>query len=120
MDQHERLRIFFEELENAASAETGEGARLLVEQILNRIEDRFSGAEFNPSNWRNDGRMYPPQDDKEVESPFPNVRAFKAKGHYLLLGNNGAIKVVSATHAVGSPDAKVWLDKPGIDGRCCP
>jgi len=120
MDLGERFRVFLEKLDSAAPVESDVEARNLVEQVLNRVEDRYSGVEFNPPNWRNDGRMYPPQDDKEVESPFSDVRVFKTKGHYLLLGKNGAIKIISAKHPVDSPDADVRLDKPGLDGGRCP
>jgi hypothetical protein len=120
MERSDRLRVFIQELNETASAATHAEARILAEQLLNNVEDRYSGVEYDPTAWRTDGRMYPPQDDREVGSPHADVRVFKAKHHYILFGSNGAIRIVSTSHPVGSPDAKVWLDKPGADGRCCP
>ena len=120
MDRGERFSLFVQELRDVAPAATYEEAREHLETILNRIEDRHSGASFQPDNWQNDGRMYPPADDFERKSPYPSVRVFRTRGHYVFYGSNGAIKITSAKRPIGAMDAEVILDKPGVDGRCCP
>jgi hypothetical protein len=89
---------------------------MLLGAVLNGIEDQHSGADFNPSNWRNDGRLYPPQDDREVESGVEGVRTFKTVGHYVSFAANGAIRIV----ALRPGSDGVVLDKPGSDGGRCP
>jgi hypothetical protein len=120
MERSERLRLFVKELTEAAPATNDEEARSLLEEILNSVEDQHSGVEYNPDAWQDDGRMYAPKDDSEKKSPYDGVRVFRTRGHRILLGGNGAIKIVSAKFALGSPEAEIILDKPGFDGRCCP
>lgn len=120
MERSERFKLFVQELIDVAPAGTYEEARELITTILNGTEDKHSGAEYNPEAWRDDGRMYPPEDDFERKSPFPGVRVFRTRGHYIFIGDNGAIKIASARQPMGSPDAEVVLNKSGKDGRCCP
>lgn len=120
MERDERFALFVQELGDVAPAATFDEARDQLETILNRIEDAHSGAPFRPDHWRDDGRMYPPGDDYERRSPFRGARLFRTRGHYVLIGENGAIRISSARRPVDAPDAEVILDKPGNDGRCCP
>jgi len=116
MDRNERFALFIQKLNEAAPAATLEEARMLLEAVLNRIEDRHSSADFDPSNWRNDRRLYPPQDDREIESGVEGLRTFKTVGHYVSFAANGAIRIVALR-----PGSKgVILDKPGLDGERCP
>lgn len=120
MERSERFRLFVHELQSVAPAASYEDARHLLETTLNGVEDRFSGVPYQPDNWQDDGRLYPPADDFERASPFPEVRVFRARRHYVLLASNGAIKITKANRPVDAPDAEVVLDKPGQDGRRCP
>lgn len=113
MDRFERFTLFLRELEETVPATTSEEARLLLETILNGVEDRHSGAPYNPGNWRADGRMYPPGDDFERKSDLPGVRVFRTRGHRVFFASNGAIRIAVINGAV-------VLDKPGKDGGYCP
>ena len=119
MERSERFRLFVEELSRAAPAADDEEARVLLKRILDTIEDRHSGVSYNPLAWKDDGRFYAPEDDFERRSPDASVRLFRSRGHYVLFGRNGAIKIVSARFPIGTPGAEVVLDKPGADGRRC-
>ena len=116
MDRNERFALFIRELSGAVPAATLEEARTLLETVLNRIEDIHSGADFDPSNWRNDGRLYPPQDDREINSGLDGVRTFRTVGHYVSFAANGAIRIVALRSAIDD----IVLDKPGLDGERCP
>ena len=119
MDRNERFKLFIQELMKAAPAATFEEARALLEMVLNDVEDEHSGGAFDPANWRQDGRLYPPQDDRELETEVPGVRIFKTVSHLVVFGENGAIRIEKFQSLPGDPDA-IALDKPGRDGRCCP
>jgi hypothetical protein len=117
MERSERFALFLEELNGAEPASTFEEARRMAERILNDVEDRYSGAPFNPANWRSDGRLYPPQDDRRLEEDIEGVRTFRTVRHYVSFADNGAIFI----RKVGaSPGTGIELDKPGRDGRRCP
>lgn len=116
MERSERFALFIREMNEAAPAATLEEARTLLETVLNRIEDLHSGADFNPSNWRNDGRLYPPQDDREIDAGRDDVRTFRTVGHYVSFAANGAIRIVALRSAVDD----IVLDKPGLNGESCP
>lgn len=111
MAKKERLFIFFERLMQEKAAQNHDQAFKLIEDVLNRTEDEFTTIPFNPEAWMYDGRIYPPQPDSEISSSRPEIRRYRAKGHYVVMGNNGAIKIF------GYKDKAVYLDKPGQDGR---
>jgi hypothetical protein len=113
MEKSKRFALFVRELMEAAPVATFEEARLLLETRLNEVEDRYSVVPYNPSSWRDDGRLYPPQDDMEKTSGLPSVRMFKALKHRVYYGANGSIRIESVT-------GEVVLDKPGKDGGLCP
>lgn len=117
MDRSERFALFVKELMDAAPVATLEEARMLLEAVLNGVEDRFSGVEFDPANWREDGRLYPPQNDREIESEVAGVRRFRTVGHYVDFGATGAIRIIKIGFGPNSPPV---LDKPGRDGGRIP
>ena len=117
MDRSARFALFVEELNGAAPVATLEEARMLLEAVLNGVEDRYSGVEFDPANWRDDGRLYPPQDDREIEADQEGVRTFKTVGHHVSFGANGAIRITKIAFTPGSAFPAVVVDKPGRDGR---
>ena len=107
-----RLAEFLRRLGRAPAAQSYDEARQQIAAILNAVEDEMSGIPYDPSAWRSDGRMYPPQDDREVRSEHPAVRRFRSVGHATEIGSKGAIRI----RDVNSKQASV-LDKAGLDGR---
>jgi hypothetical protein len=121
MEKRARFELFVRELRDVAPAATLQEARDKLAEILNRIEDAHSGVPFRPEiSDDDDGRMYPPADKFELKSPFGGARLFRTRGHYVLFGDNGAVRISSGKRAATAPDAEIVLDKPGLDGRCCP
>lgn len=116
MERGERFALFVQEMEEAAPAASFEEARQLLEARLNQIEDAHSGVPYSPENWRDDGRMYPPQDDSERQSPLAGVRVFRTRGHRVWIAANGAIRITTA----GTLQERIVLDKAGKDGGSCP
>jgi hypothetical protein len=83
-----------------------------LEKTLNAVEDEYSGVPFNLENSSSDGRMYPPLDDRrKAISTNPRIERFESAGHFTLIGENGAIRIVFRL------DGRVFLDKPGRDER---
>ena len=111
MTKKQRLFIFFERLLLEKASQNHNAAFKLIEIVLNRTEDELTNIPFNPEAWMYDGRIYPPQLDSEIVSSNSNVRRYRAKGHYIAIGKNGAIKII------GCKDKFIYLDKPGQDGR---
>lgn len=113
MEKSQRLRVFFDRLNEAPPASTQAEARTLSDSLLVSVEDEHSGIP-NDSKSANtpaalDGRMYPPLDDYEKGSTH-TYRRFRARGHVVYYGMNGAIRIDSL-------HGDVLVDKPGADGR---
>lgn len=106
-----RLQAFLERLVSAAPASSHDEARSLLANILNAVEDEYSGVPFNPANWAADGRLYPPQDDRASDDDdIPGVVVYRSRAHTTLIGPNGAIEIQRL-------DGTVELSKPGADGN---
>jgi len=116
MERSKRFALFVREMEEAAPAASFEEARQLLEAKLNKIEDAHSGVPFRPENWRQDGRMYPPQDDAEKKTKITGIRIFRTRGHRVWIATNGAIRITTA----GTAEDQIVLDKAGRDGGFCP
>lgn len=117
MDPKQRLASFLAALNDAPPAHDLASARALLEAAMNAIEDAHSGAPFNPANWMNDGRMYPPHDDFEQPCPLAGAALFHSFGHAIWFAANGAIRIEGRRRwNKGAID----LDKPGADGNLCP
>ncbi len=111
MDKSSRFAEFLRRLRAAPVASDFESAYQLVCDTLNAVEDELSGIPFNPEAWRNDGRMYPPQMDNIRSVPArPDVRRFVSKGHFTLIGDNGAIEIQNLQR-------RSVFQKPGADGK---
>jgi len=105
------LRVFLERLEAAPAPSSADEALVLLAKILNAVEDEHSGVPHDPDAWRDDGRMYPPQDDNRREVPDrPSLRRYRSARHNTFIGLNGAIRIQDI-------EGKIMLDKPGHDGR---
>ena len=112
MDKDARLAIFFQRLSDAPAVGTHDEAYVLLCEILNAVEDEFSGVPYNPSNWLTDNRLYPPQSDRVYAvREFPEVRRYGSFKHDTYIGKNGAIEVrLIATNTV-------QFTKAGMDGK---
>lgn len=117
MNRSQRFALFLAELEAAPAAHDQASARLLLEDILNRIEEAHSGVPFDPEKWMTDGRMYPPQEDQEKVSPIAGTSLFFSFKHRIWIGDNGAVRI---ERRIQPNLGLVELDKPGIDGKQCP
>jgi hypothetical protein len=103
--------MFLQRLAAAQPASSAEEALDLLGLALNTIEDEHSGVEFNPKPWKDDGRMYPPQEDNRRAVPDRlSLRRYRSAKHNTFIGINGSIQIQDL-------DGKVVLEKPGRDGR---
>lgn len=112
----ERLQIFYGRLAEAPSVCTAEEALNQIAQILNAVEDEFSGLPYDPPSWRERRRLYPPDQAFERDLPgWPTVRKFRQTGHSTFIGANGSIEIQFDT-----PHPKagcVVFAKLGSDGK---
>lgn len=106
--------LFAERLLAAPAADNFRDARQALELTLNWVEDEYSGVAFNPGNWADDGRIYPPYDDYEQQYSVAGVRLFYTVGHSFFIADFGAIRIKKR----GS--AAVLRDEPGLNGELCP
>jgi hypothetical protein len=106
-----RLQEFLKRLQIAPPASSADEAFPLLATTLNTVEDELSGVPNHPGNWKTDGRLYPPQEDRRVKCPErPSLRKYRSIGHFTFFGTNGSIRIETF-------EGKVILDKPGQDGR---
>jgi hypothetical protein len=115
MDKDARLGLFYERLLAAPAAQTREEAYDLLCATFNAVEDEHSGVPYEPPNWRTDGRLYPPQQDRVYAvSGFLEVLRYNSFKHDTFIASNGAIEVrIIATGAVqfakaGANGKGVW------------
>jgi hypothetical protein len=107
----ERLTEIFRRLALAAPAPSDTDALDLIALIMNQVEDQMSGVPFDPENWRNDGRLYPPQPDSvRIIVDRPDLKRFRSKGHNTFIRSNGAIEIRTL-------DGYVEFAKLGADGK---
>ena len=111
LSKRRRLQLFFERLSGAPPADSADEALASLATILNEVEDKHSGREYNPDAWADDGRMYPPREDNRRNVPDrPSLRRYRSAEHNTFIGLNGSIRIED-------PRRNVLLDKPGRDGR---
>jgi len=110
-----RLKLVLQQLHIARATATHDAAFALIAEILNAVEDEHSGIPANPSNWRSDGRMYPPQADNARSSlDLPGVIVYRSRGHRTLIAANGAFTIVDVQ------TDEVLIEKLGLDGQGLP
>jgi len=110
-NKRERLTEIYRRLAVAAPAASGTDALDLIALTMNQVEDQLSGVPFNPENWRNDGRLYPPQPDSRRMVPGrPDVTRFRSRGHDTFIRSNGSFEIRTL-------EGDVEFFKPGADGQ---
>lgn len=114
MNKAQRVEVFFQRLEDAPPCTTGESAYALLCETLNHVEDQLSGIPYNPANWADDGRLYPPQLDR-MSVLSGGIWRFRSLCHVTLIAPNGAIRIARVGNRVHT-----LLDKPGADGGLVP
>ncbi len=105
----ERLAEFFRRLQAAARATTAEEALNQVRNIMNQVEDEFSGVirkDPPPPIDQPDGRMYPPQNDFTTRKPDGSISA-RTRGHRIEIGRDGSITITNIK------SGNIDLQKPG-------
>lgn len=107
----QRLSEFYRRLEEAAPVDSRAAALDLLSTTLNVVEDELSGVPYDPDNWQNDQRLYPPRPDsaRDVESR-PDLTRYRSRGHNTFIRTNGAIEIRTI-------DGIVQFTKLGLDGR---
>jgi hypothetical protein len=109
--RRERLTEIYRRLELAAPAASGTDALDLIALTMNQVEDQLSGVPFDPENWRNDGRLYPPHPDSHrTVAGRPDLTRFRSKRHNTWIRSNGAIEIRTS-------EGDVEFAKPGADGK---
>ncbi|MEE8517781.1 MAG: hypothetical protein V3S98_01490 [Dehalococcoidia bacterium] len=111
LSKEARLHEFYSRLRDAPASGTRDEAFRLLEEMLNEVEDELTAIPFDPTNWQNDGRLYPPQKDsmRDVQD-HPTVKRFRTRGHNSFIGANGAIEIQRVGGAVE-------FTKVGRDGK---
>jgi hypothetical protein len=109
--RRERLTEIYRRLALAAPAASGTDALDLIALTMNQVEDQLSGVRFDPENWKNDGRLYPPQPDSlRMVAGRPDVTRFRSRGHNTWIRSNGAFEIRTL-------EGDVEFAKPGADGQ---
>jgi hypothetical protein len=109
--KRERLVEFLRRLSAAPNAATSQEAMEQLSSILDTVEDELTAIPNVPANWREDGRIYPPQVDRmRPVAGRLQVNRFRTAGHNVFVGGNGSLQIVAL-------DGTVELEKPGADGR---
>ncbi len=104
----QRIAEFFSRLSAAPAVASADDAFALLCNTLNAVEDELTGIPFSPSTWATDGRLYPPQADREfAEESRPGVRQFHSVAHITAISPDGSIEI--RDRATG----KVFFHKPG-------
>ncbi len=105
----ERLAEFFRRLQAAPKARSADEAFNQIRNIMNEVEDEFSGVvrkDPPPPIDQPDGRMYPPQEDFTKRNPDGSITA-RTRGHRIRLGPDGSITITNVK--TGATD----FQKPG-------
>ena len=101
---------------DAEPARTQEEAYALLCDTMNEVEDEFSGVIYDPMNFLNDGRFYPPQRDaRRSVAGRPDLVRYRSRGHNTFISEDGAIRIQSVPKA--RQETVVILDKPGHNGK---
>ena len=114
VSKQERLEEIYRRLKASAAANDLDEALELVRLNLNAVEDELSGVPYDPANWQNDGRLYPPLPDSvRPVAGLPGVKRFRSFRHNTFVAVNGAIEIRTI-------DGTLEFSKFGRDGKGVP
>jgi hypothetical protein len=106
-----RLEAFYARLAQSPAAADADNAYELLSRVLTAVEDEMSGVPADPSQWKSDGRLYPPQDDNRTQViDRPDIRRYRQFKHITYIAANGAIEIATLSR-------EVVFRKAGADGR---
>lgn len=109
----ERINLFFNELGNVEPASSIEEAISQVEQVLDEVEDKYSGLPYDRSNWGKGERMYLPP--LSVAGAWKITEEFKRanlSGNYFYIHTDGSMACADWNSAVikwAKAGATSWL-----------
>ena len=109
LSKRRRLQLFFERLSGAPPADSADEALASLATILNEVEDKHSGTEYNPDAWAWSD-VSPREDNRRNVPDRPSLRRYRSAKHNTFIGLNGSIRIEDLS-------GNVLLDKPGRDGR---
>ena len=111
LGKRERLVLLIERLMKAPPARSADEAMALLASTLNGVEDEFTSIPYDPSLWKTDGRMYPPQPDSARDVPGrPDLTRYRSVGHNTYIAANGALRIDGL-------NGESLLSKAGGDGN---
>lgn len=116
LSKPERLALCMKKLEESEPVSNMEDAYELLCNSMNSIEDTHSGVPYDPGNYIDDGRLYPPLKDNRFSiQGREDVVRYRSRGHNIFLSSEGGIKIqTSGKHGQG---IVVYLNKPGKSGK---
>jgi len=116
LDRLRRFAIFLERLSASPPASSHDEALRLLSDMLDAVEDEFSGVSNDPARYRDDGRLYPPQRDSRRTVPQrEDLVRYRSRLHNTFIRTNGAILIETIPKDGTVPTC--CLDKPGADGE---
>jgi hypothetical protein len=113
MEIHERIALFYEQLEVLPPFVSHDHALQEIGRVLTEIEDQHSGVPRDLSDTPEvtGGRMYPPHALYAKQTDLPGVILYTQKGHRTYIGNGGAVLIINRRTGA------VEFEKPGIGGE---
>jgi hypothetical protein len=106
-----RFAEFLNRLKEAPHSSTFGEASSQINNIMNEVENTFTTIPYNPENWQNDGRLYPPESDNIYDvDAYPKIKRLRSRGHNTYIGGNGSIEIQTT-------DGMIVFEKTGTDGK---
>lgn len=111
MSIHDRFDQFLKQLGRSLGCSSFEAAFELLSRTLNQVEDDLSGVPYDPTHPRNDGRMYPPDDDAYRAVPGrADLHRYRSRQHNTYFSDSGALLIIDLK-------GHIVLDKPDLEMR---
>jgi hypothetical protein len=107
----ERLAEIFRRMAEAPPCSSADDAYRLLCETIDAVEDEWTDTPNEPVNYKVDGRIYPPQDDRRYPvQGRSDLARYGSKGHNTFIRDNGAITIVLR-------NGVVVFNKSGADGQ---